>query len=93
MFGCCPNNSLNDAILLLYQTIFFSGLSKHVNMTIISYSAEGATFMDRDAYPYFFRTIGENRQYDARFVIIFHFVCVCVFFVGMNKCTFNCYNK
>jgi ABC-type branched-subunit amino acid transport system substrate-binding protein len=39
-----------------------AGVSKHFRMTVISYSAEGASFSDREAYPYFFRTIGENRQ-------------------------------
>lgn len=33
-------------------------------MAVISYSAEGAFLSDRETYPYFFRTIGENRQYE-----------------------------
>jgi ABC-type branched-subunit amino acid transport system substrate-binding protein len=33
-------------------------------MIVISYSAEGVSFSDRDTYPYFFRTIGENSQYE-----------------------------
>lgn len=32
-------------------------------MLMISYSAEGASY-DKKTYPYFFRTIGENRQYE-----------------------------
>lgn len=40
-----------------------AGVSKHINMAVISYSAEGASFIDRQAYPFFFRTIGSNRQY------------------------------
>ncbi|XP_072759038.1 uncharacterized protein [Anoplolepis gracilipes] len=39
------------------------GVSKHYKTVIISYSAEGSSFDDRDKYPYFFRTIGENKQY------------------------------
>lgn len=41
-----------------------AGISRHTNMAVISYSAEGASFFDRQAYPYFFRTIGSNRQYE-----------------------------
>ncbi|XP_022222017.1 uncharacterized protein LOC111073816 isoform X2 [Drosophila obscura] len=37
-----------------------AGISKHMNMMIMSYSAEGATFSNHKAYPYFFRTIGSN---------------------------------
>lgn len=37
-------------------------------MAVISYSAEGVSFSDRDKYPYFFRTIGENRQYEYVYV-------------------------
>lgn len=39
------------------------GVSKHYKTVIISYSAEGSSFDDRGRYPYFFRTIGENKQY------------------------------
>lgn len=39
------------------------GVSKHYRTVIISYSAEGSSFDDRSKYPYFFRTIGENKQY------------------------------
>ncbi|XP_043507447.1 uncharacterized protein LOC122527382 isoform X1 [Frieseomelitta varia] len=39
------------------------GVSKHYKTVIISYSAEGSSFNDRTKYPYFFRTIGENKQY------------------------------
>ncbi|XP_011137908.1 uncharacterized LOC105182277 isoform X1 [Harpegnathos saltator] len=39
------------------------GVSKHYKTVIISYSAEGSSFNDRARYPYFFRTIGENKQY------------------------------
>ncbi|KAK9870582.1 hypothetical protein WA026_008145 [Henosepilachna vigintioctopunctata] len=38
-------------------------VSKHYQTMIISYSAEGSSFSDREKYPYFFRTIGENRHY------------------------------
>lgn len=37
-------------------------------MPVISYSAEGVSFKDRDKYPYFFRTIGENKQYEHVYV-------------------------
>ncbi|XP_033248989.1 retinal guanylyl cyclase 2-like isoform X2 [Drosophila miranda] len=37
-----------------------AGISKHMNMMIMSYSAEGATLSNREAYPNFFRTIGSN---------------------------------
>lgn len=40
-----------------------AGVSKHYRTLVISYSAEGASFSDREKYPYFFRTIGENKQY------------------------------
>ncbi|XP_014611297.1 PREDICTED: receptor-type guanylate cyclase gcy-4-like isoform X1 [Polistes canadensis] len=39
------------------------GVARHYKSVIISYSAEGSSFNDRTRYPYFFRTIGENRQY------------------------------
>ncbi|XP_053677809.1 uncharacterized protein LOC128727882 [Anopheles nili] len=41
-----------------------AGVSKHFRLAVISYSAEGALLSDRETYPYFFRTIGENRQYE-----------------------------
>lgn len=40
-----------------------AGVSKHYKTLVISYSAEGTSFSDRTKYPYFFRTIGENKQY------------------------------
>lgn len=40
-----------------------AGVSKHYKTVVISYSAEGSKFSDRNKYPYFFRTIGENHQY------------------------------
>lgn len=45
-----------------------AGLSKHTRMAVISYSAEGGTYMDRNQYPYFFRTIGSNRQYEDVYI-------------------------
>lgn len=39
-----------------------AGVSKHFKTVVISYSAEGSIF-SRDKYPYFFRTIGENKNY------------------------------
>lgn len=41
-----------------------AGISRHTNMAVISYSAEGTSFLDRQSYPFFFRTIGSNRQYE-----------------------------
>ncbi|KAL1491180.1 hypothetical protein ABEB36_011819 [Hypothenemus hampei] len=40
-----------------------AGVSKHYRIMVISYSAEGSSFSNRDKYPYFFRTIGENKHY------------------------------
>ncbi|XP_014251648.1 receptor-type guanylate cyclase gcy-19-like [Cimex lectularius] len=40
-----------------------AGIAKHFHTLIISYSAEGSSFSDREKYPYFYRTIGENKQY------------------------------
>lgn len=39
-----------------------AGVSKHFRTVVISYSAEGSVF-SREKYPYFFRTIGENKNY------------------------------
>ncbi|XP_037928341.1 receptor-type guanylate cyclase gcy-13-like [Teleopsis dalmanni] len=47
-----------------------AGISKHTNMTVISYSAEGASFVDRKKYPYFFRTIGSNWQYVDAYITL-----------------------
>ncbi|XP_023163945.2 receptor-type guanylate cyclase gcy-5-like isoform X2 [Drosophila hydei] len=47
-----------------------AGISKHLNMMIISYSAEGNSFVDREAYPYFFRTIGSNSEYVDAYIKI-----------------------
>ena len=40
-----------------------AGISKHYNTLVVSYSAEGTSFSNREKYPYFFRTIGENKHY------------------------------
>ncbi|KAJ8686553.1 hypothetical protein QAD02_022347 [Eretmocerus hayati] len=40
-----------------------AGVSKQYRSVMMSYAAEGSGFSDRNRYPYFFRTIGENRQY------------------------------
>ncbi|XP_076285290.1 uncharacterized protein LOC143211458 [Lasioglossum baleicum] len=47
------------------------GVSKHYKTVVISYSAEGSTFDDRSRYPYFFRTIGENKQYKHVYLELF----------------------
>ncbi|KAK2703017.1 uncharacterized protein LOC136042185 isoform X2 [Artemia franciscana] len=48
-----------------------AGVAKHFRTVVISYSAEGSFFSDRDKYPYFFRTIGENRQYKYVYTQLF----------------------
>ncbi|XP_018331316.1 uncharacterized protein LOC108741146 [Agrilus planipennis] len=48
-----------------------AGVSKHYRTLVISYSAEGASFSDREKYPYFFRTIGENKQYKYVYLQLF----------------------
>lgn len=35
----------------------------HFRTVTVSYSAEGSMFSDREKYPYFFRTIGDNSQF------------------------------
>lgn len=45
-----------------------AGVSKHYHIPIISYGAEGAIFTDQNEYPYFFRTIPENKIF--RFVYL-----------------------
>lgn len=37
-----------------------AGIAKHMNMMVISYSVDAAYLANREAYPYFFRTIGSN---------------------------------
>ncbi|KAF2904495.1 hypothetical protein ILUMI_01678, partial [Ignelater luminosus] len=48
-----------------------AGVSKHYKTLVISYSAEGSSFSDREKYPYFFRTIGENKQYKHVYLQMF----------------------
>ncbi|XP_045472774.1 uncharacterized protein LOC123679301 isoform X2 [Harmonia axyridis] len=48
-----------------------ASVSKHYQTMIISYSAEGSSFSDRETYPYFFRTIGENKHYNQVYVKFF----------------------
>jgi len=41
-----------------------AGVSKHFKTVVITYSAEGSiTTEGEKEYPYFFRTIAENKQY------------------------------
>lgn len=61
----------NCYVFLFYQ-LSSTGVSKHFRMAVISYSAEGAFLSDREAYPYFFRTIGENRQYEHVYARLLH---------------------
>merc|ERR1719308_747695 len=47
-----------------------AGVSKHFRTVVISYSAEGSISSDnRQDYPYFFRTIAENKQYKHAYVL------------------------
>ncbi|GFR05086.1 insulin-like peptide receptor [Trichonephila clavata] len=48
-----------------------AGVAKHFNTIILSYSAEGALFSNRDKYPYFFRTIPENNQFRYVYMKLF----------------------
>lgn len=48
-----------------------AGVSKLYGTMVISYSAEGSSFSDRDKYPYFFRTIGENKHYEHVYLKLF----------------------
>ncbi|KAG5898979.1 Insulin-like peptide receptor, partial [Gonioctena quinquepunctata] len=48
-----------------------AGVSRHYHILIISYSAEGASFSNREKYPYFFRTIGENQHYKHVYIKMF----------------------
>ncbi|KAJ8916169.1 hypothetical protein NQ315_016308 [Exocentrus adspersus] len=48
-----------------------AGVSRHYHIMVISYSAEGASFSDRTKYPYFFRTIGENKHYKHVYLKLF----------------------
>ena len=40
-----------------------AGVSKHVRSVVITYSAEGSSSESEKDFPYFFRTIAENKQY------------------------------
>lgn len=46
-------------------------MSKHINLTVISYSADGDSYNNRTKYPYYFRTIGANRHYEHLYVRLF----------------------
>ncbi|XP_076270946.1 uncharacterized protein LOC143202875 isoform X1 [Rhynchophorus ferrugineus] len=48
-----------------------AGVSKYYHIMAISYSAEGSSFSDREKYPYFFRTIGENKYYKHVYMELF----------------------
>ncbi|GIY31660.1 insulin-like peptide receptor [Caerostris extrusa] len=48
-----------------------AGVAKHFNTIILSYSAEGALFSNRDKYAYFFRTIPENNQFRYVYLKLF----------------------
>ncbi|KAL7042350.1 hypothetical protein ACKWTF_001105 [Chironomus riparius] len=48
-----------------------AAISKHYKLSAITYSAEGISFENRDNFPYFYRTIGENRQYEDVYFKLF----------------------
>ena len=48
-----------------------AGVSKLYRTVVISYSAEGSSFSDREKYPFFFRTIGENKDYQHVYLQLF----------------------
>lgn len=67
------NSSFNQLIGILGSACSdtvepIAGVAKHFNSIIISYSAEGALFNNREKYPYFLRTTPENNQ--LRFVFL-----------------------
>ena len=47
-----------------------AGVANYFKTVIISYSAEGAIFNDESKFPYFFRTIPQNKIY--RYVFSFY---------------------
>ncbi|KAG5675764.1 hypothetical protein PVAND_005641 [Polypedilum vanderplanki] len=47
-----------------------AAISKHYGLSVITYSAEGIVF-DRENFPYFYRTIGSNQQYEDVFAKLF----------------------
>ncbi|CAL4076058.1 unnamed protein product [Meganyctiphanes norvegica] len=49
----------------------FAGVAKHFNVPIISYGAEGAIFSGHSRYPYFFRTIPENKIFRNVYLQLF----------------------
>ncbi|KAF2362436.1 Receptor ligand binding region [Trinorchestia longiramus] len=48
-----------------------AGVQNHFKIPVISYGAEGAIFSDQEEYPYFFRTIPENKIYRHVFLELF----------------------
>lgn len=48
-----------------------AGVAKTFNTVVLSYSAEGAIFNDHEKYPYFFRTIPENKMYGFVYLELF----------------------
>ncbi|CAG9862835.1 unnamed protein product [Phyllotreta striolata] len=48
-----------------------AAVSNKYRMITISYAAEGVSFADRNKYPYFFRTIGENQHYKHVYLSLF----------------------
>lgn len=48
-----------------------AGVQKHYKIPVISYGAEGAILSDQEKYPFFFRTIPENKIYSDVFAELF----------------------
>lgn len=83
--GQCKSDIVMNALIFYYTTQNMlgvlgpacsetvepvAGISKHLNMMIMSYSADGGSFVDRKSYPYFFRTIGSKSDYVGLYVSI-----------------------
>lgn len=83
--GQCKSDIVMNALIFYYTTQNMlgvlgpacsetvepvAGISKHLNMMIMSYSADGGSFTDRKSYPYFFRTIGSKSDYVGVYVSI-----------------------
>ncbi|CAH0390440.1 unnamed protein product [Bemisia tabaci] len=49
-----------------------AGVAVHYRTVVVSYSAEGASFASREKSPYFFRTVGENKQFKYVYLQLFN---------------------
>lgn len=62
LYNMCKNLITKQSTACSEAIEPISHISKHFKMNVISYSAEGISFDDRNQFPYFFRTIGETKQ-------------------------------